>query len=237
VREAALDCAAEVAELLDLIASRGAQVAVFQTGAGVEALFAEAHGLGRRDELLETLGKVAIAARGPKPVAALASYGISAGLKAEEPYTTADLLDALAALDLAGAGVAVLQYGERNEALSAALTARGARVRELCLYEWRLPEDTGPLVALAGEIVAGRVDAVAFTSQIQARHLFRVAADAGLAGALASALAAGIVVASVGPTCSAALRDLGVEPDVEPERPKMGPMVSALAKHFSGRNR
>ena len=37
------------------------------------------------------------------------------------------------------------------------------------------------------------------------------------------------VVASVGPTCSAALRRYGLEVDLEPERPMMGALVAHAA--------
>jgi uroporphyrinogen-III synthase len=40
------------------------------------------------------------------------------------------------------------------------------------------------------------------------------------------------VVASIGPTCTAALSNLGVKPRVEPERPKMGPLISAIAQRL-----
>jgi uroporphyrinogen-III synthase len=161
VREAALDCSAEVAELLDFL--EGGKVVVFQTGVGAEALFLEAERLGRLDDLLAALGRGVVACRGPKPGAVLAKRRVRVDVKAEEPYTTANLLDALAGAGVADADVAVLQYGERNAALSDALGALGARVRELCLYEWLLPEDAGPLRALVGEIVAGQVPAAAFT--------------------------------------------------------------------------
>ena len=78
-----------------------------------------------------------------------------------------------------GRGVALLHYGERSEVLADALAGWGARVRELCLYEWRLPEDTGPLRSLIAGVVAGEVDALAFTSQVQLRHLLRVAEEMG----------------------------------------------------------
>ena len=44
--------------------------------------------------------------------------------------------------------MAVVHYGERNGVLAAALQAQGASVEELCLYEWLLPDDLGPLQAL-----------------------------------------------------------------------------------------
>ncbi|HEU4388300.1 MAG TPA: uroporphyrinogen-III synthase, partial [Blastocatellia bacterium] len=128
-------------------------------------------------------------------------------------------------------GVALQHYGERNEALSEALRARGARLIELTLYEWLMPEDPGPLNALVDEIIVGTVDAVAFTSQVQIRHLFKVAIDRGMANDLRKALNDRVIVASVGPTCTSTLKSFQVNPRVEPEHPKMGPMVLALAAY------
>jgi uroporphyrinogen-III synthase len=81
-------------------------------------------------------------------------------------------------------------------------------------------------------VVAGEVEAVAFTSQVQVRHLLQVAALSGRAGALVAALNLRCVVAAVGPTCAAALEAAGVAPRVVPSNPKMGPMVVALAEHL-----
>ena len=87
----------------------------------------------------------------------------------------------MAGMDLSGAEVTVVHYGERSEALADALRLRGGSLNELCVYEWRLPDDIGPLQALARDIVTREVDAVIFTSQVQWKHLLHVASDLGLA--------------------------------------------------------
>jgi uroporphyrinogen-III synthase len=114
----------------------------------------------------------------------------------------------------------------------AALAARGARLEELSLYEWKMPEDVEPLNTLVRETIAGRVDAIAFTSEIQCRHLFRVADDRGLSGQLADALNTNTIVAAIGPVCADALQALGVTPDVIPARTRMGSLIGALAEYF-----
>jgi uroporphyrinogen-III synthase len=86
---------------------------------------------------------------------------------------------------------------------------------------------------LARDIVGREVDAIIFTSQVQWKHLRRVASDLSLVEALVQALNTDVIVASVGPICSAALTDAGVRPRVVPDNPKMGPLVAALAQHFS----
>jgi len=39
------------------------------------------------------------------------------------------------------------------------------------------------------------------------------------------------IVAVIGPVCAAALRAQGITPDVLPARPKMGPLIAALADY------
>jgi uroporphyrinogen-III synthase len=233
LREHTLEATDEVAALISKLTDGQVRFIVFQTGVGVKALLDEAEKSGRREELSAALRQVTTICRGPKPTAVLGRLGLRPVVSAIEPYTTTELIAALSSLELRGERVAVLHYGERNQTLTDALVARGAEPVELCLYEWQLPEDTTPLVRLISEIQRGAFDAVVFTSQIQARHLFQIAASCNEADALREALSARTVTASIGPTCSAALRSFGVEPRVEPENPKMGPLVIALGQYFN----
>jgi uroporphyrinogen-III synthase len=68
-----------------------------------------------------------------------------------------------------------------------------------------------------------------FTTSVQIEHLLRMAAEAGLEAAVLSALR-NMVVASIGPTTSEALREAGVHPDLEPTHPKMGFLVQETAQ-------
>src|SRR5690606_9417085 len=127
-----------------------------------------------------------------------------------EPYTTTDVIATLAGLSPAERGTAVVHYGARSPLIGEALREWGSRVLDVCVYEWALPEDTGPLESLVETMVEGGVEAVAFTSQVQVRHLFEVAGRAGRTLKLMQALNTRAVVATVGPTCAEALRAVGV---------------------------
>jgi uroporphyrinogen-III synthase len=234
VREAPLDGAPAVGALLGALAGGGG-VAVFLTGVGCRLAFAAAEALGRLDALRAALARSTIVARGPKPGAALRERGLRPAVDTAPPYTTAALLDALAGVDLAGRRVAIVAYGEPNDALERALLARGAEPTTVQLYEWRLPDDVGPLHALVDDVIAARVDALAFTSQVQARHLFAVADALGKRAALTRALADAVVVVSIGPTCTAALDALGAPPHVTADPPKMRPMLAALSDYLHAR--
>jgi len=195
VREVSLGREQQVAAFIDNLRQGHLRVLIFMTGVGVVALFREAEQLGRLSELLDLLRKAIIVCRGPKPVAVLKRYGVSVLLRAEEPYTTDDLLTTLMLLDLKGKGIAVVHHGERNARLAQALQERDVRLEELCLYEWHLPEDITPLQTLVRAIIAQQVDAVVFTSQIQVRHLLVIARELKLAHELIRALNTRTVVA------------------------------------------
>lgn len=222
---------AETAAFLDALLTGRFAVLVFLTGAAAKAVLREADGRGRLADALDAIRQTTLVCRGPKPTAVVRGHGLQPAILPEKPFTTTELLTAMASLDLAGREVAVVHYGERNGAFSAALRARGAVVRDACPYEWALPEDLEPLRTLVRERER-RVDALAFTSQIQVRNLFAVAADLGLTDALRTSMNGEIVIASVGPVCADALKHEGVVPDVQPADPKMGPLLMALADYI-----
>jgi uroporphyrinogen-III synthase len=221
----------QVPALIDALATGRFALVVFLTGAGVMALMREAERLGRLEETVTALCATTIACRGPKPSAALTLYRVPVAIKAIEPYTTSELLDGLTGVDLGAKGVALVHYGEPNHLLADELTARGARLEEWCLYEWLMPEDLAPLAVLVDDLVDRRVDAIAFTSQIQCRNLLQLAADVGKADVLIRALDEHTIVAAIGPVCEGALRRLGIAPDVLPAHPKMGALIAALADY------
>jgi uroporphyrinogen-III synthase len=234
VREITLDNKNIVGTFIDHLTQHNIQVVIFFTGVGVTTLLREAEELERLPELLDALCKVTTVCRGPKPSAVLKRYGIPITVSANEPHTTTELLQALATLDLQNQGIALIHYGERNADLAQTLQDQGiASLEELCLYQWYLPEDLVPLQTLVNDIIAQRIDAVVFTSQIQARHLLQIARDIQLADKLTAALNHSTIVASIGPTCTATLQDYGITPHVVPRHPKMGHLVLALVAYIN----
>jgi uroporphyrinogen-III synthase len=235
VREVALNPQGEVSAFIDRLAAGSYAFVLFMTGVGVKALFQEAEGLGRLEELLNSLRKTTTVCRGPKPIAVLKRYDVPISIAAPEPNTTAELIEALKGVELTNKRAAMLHYGERAEEMAGYLKSRGAQLDELCLYEWQLPEDTSPLKDLIGEVIRGELDSVAFTSKVQVRHLFQVADEIGKADELKAALNTRTVVTAIGPTCATELIQRGVPPRVVPEHPKMGYMVKAMSDYFSAR--
>jgi uroporphyrinogen-III synthase len=223
---------ATIRRLVGGLESRPPKAVIFQTGVGTQALFAATDSLGMTPKLLGLLANCVVVARGPKPTAALRSREVRIDRGAKEPYTTVEVLESLEDLSLRGECVVVQRYGETNVELEKALRAKGADVVEIPTYRWALPENTQPLAGLIDALERAQVDATVFTSASQAHNLFALAQKLGKQGSLAANLSR-TLVASIGPVCSAALREHGVKIALEAKPPKLGPLVAALDRALS----
>lgn len=230
LREAPTDL--DVAPLLaDVIAGRH-DVAVVLTAAAITGLCDAAGRLGVLPALRDTLGRMTLACRGPKPQLVLRQLGLRPALVTEAPHTSAELVDALSAASLQGRSVLLLHYGERNDAIGAAIRQLDATVTDACLYEWRLPDDVEPIRALIRSAIDHELDALLFTSQVQCRHLFQVASEMGVGDRLLEVLQRHVAVGAIGPTCARALREAGIVPDLVPSLPNSPSLIRALADYF-----
>jgi uroporphyrinogen-III synthase len=206
---------------------------IFLTGVGTRALARVVETIHPLEQYLAELRKIAVVARGPKPVSVFKEWNVPIALTAPEPNTWRELLRALdengAALPLSGRRVAVQEYGVPNPELIAGLAARGAQVTSVPVYEWALPAETGPLRSAITAIAHNEIDVILFTTGTQADHLLQIAAEMKEEDAMRRALSR-MVVASIGPTTSERLREHGIVPDMEPAHPKMGYLVSETAQ-------
>lgn len=211
----------------------GFDMVIFLTGVGARALARVVETIYPLEKYLVALRKIAVVARGPKPVAVLREWNVPIAVTAPEPNTWRELLRALdenaAVWPLNGRRVAVQEYGVSNPELLAGLAERGAQVTSVPVYEWALPADTGPLRSAIAAIVRNEIDVILFTTATQADHLLQIAAEMNEKSALLAALSR-MMVASIGPTTSERLREFGIAPDLEPSHPKMGYLVSEAAQ-------
>ncbi|MGA7753504.1 MAG: uroporphyrinogen-III synthase, partial [Candidatus Sulfotelmatobacter sp.] len=150
-----------------------------------------------------------------------------------EPNTWRELLDLLDQkkdlIPLKGRSVAVQEYGASSPDLLAGLAERGAQVTPIRVYEWSLPEDTGPLRQAVLAISRREIDVLLVTSAVQIRHLLQIAEEMKMKDEVVRTLGR-TVVGSIGPVASAALKDLGIPVDIEPSHPKMGFLVKEAAE-------
>jgi uroporphyrinogen III methyltransferase/synthase len=185
-----------------------------------------------------------VAAIGPGTAAALREHGVIADIVPER-FVAEGLIEALAGVPVSRALIA--RAAEARDVLPDALAARGATVDVLALYE------TVAEPLSESELAAARAaDYVTFTSSSTVRFFFdsgglrplgsspggeRPGAGGELPGAGGELPGAGGGVAgglggprlvSIGPVTSEALRERGLEPDVEASRHDIDGVVDAL---------
>lgn len=205
---------------------------VLLTGVGTDLLIEGLSQSMSREEALALLAapSTTIVCRGPKPHAVLKPLGIKPAVVVGEPNTWREVLAEIDGGDWARDRVAYVQeYGRTNRELLDALAERPVRsVHQVKTYEWTLPKDLSPLRAAIERIANGEAEIALFTSGVQLTHLLRVAEELGQVESLLSGLSR-TVIASVGPLTSEALVAAGLPPDIEPEHPKLGHLMVALA--------
>jgi uroporphyrinogen-III synthase len=232
LREVPLASNVKALEFVTALIAGRFDMAILLTGVGTRALVGIAEGAGQREPFLAALRRIAIVARGPKPLAVLRELDVPVSVAAPEPNTWREVLAALDAaagrFPVRGRRVAVQEYGVSNPGLLAALSERGAEVTAVPVYQWALPENLEPLRAAIAAIGRGEIDIVLFTTSVQVDHIFQVAAQMNAEAALRLGLAR-MAIASIGPTTTEALRRHDLTPDLEPSHPKLGILVDETA--------
>jgi uroporphyrinogen III methyltransferase/synthase len=174
------------------------------------------------------LGKTRVAAIGPATGTALSARGVRVDLL-PKGYVAEELVVALGESgDLRGARVLIPQAETARDALSEGLRAQGAQVEVIPVYRTVPAMDDGG--ALAREILAGRVDAVTFTSSSTVQSFARaVGAEAAKSHRYAAAV--------IGPVTAATAREYGLPVAIEAEEYTTAGVIDALVRHFGEKGR
>jgi uroporphyrinogen-III synthase len=233
MREVPLESNTEALAFARKLMAAGFDMVIFLTGVGTRALARVAETAIPLEDFRTALEKMIVVARGPKPAGALKELGVPVTVGVPEPNTWKDLLRVLdersGSMPLQGMRVAVQEYGSPNPELLEGLAARGAIVTRVPVYQWALPEDTGPLREAVELIARGEIEVALFTTSVQVTHLLRIAREMKLEEAVRSAFGR-IAVGSIGPVTSEELREQSLPIDFEPQHPKMGILVNEAAR-------
>ncbi len=230
MREVALDENQASIDFANRIITGEVDVFIVMTGVGFKHLIRAIERHVDMQRFLNCLQDMTTVARGPKPVVAMKEFGITPTIKVPSPNTWREILSTLdQQLPVNQLTIAIQEYGKPNPSLVAGLEARGAHIQAIKVYRWDLPEDTKPLEQNIRAIVAGEIDVLMFTSAHQLTNLIALAGKLDLENQLKSQFDTCVVV-SIGPTTSEWMRHLSLPVDLEPESPKMGPMVVAAAR-------
>lgn len=223
MREVPLEQNSDVLSFGERLMTGEFAMVILLTGVGTRFMLKVLDTRWPREQTLAALGKTILVVRGPKPLAVLRENGMQPTIAVPEPNTWRDLLKALDGMGrpLQGMPVAVQEYGVSNVELLDAIRERGAVVTRVPVYQWMLPEDTGPLTDAVRTILRGEADVVLFTNAVQVDHVMQMAEQEGGADRLRQAMNQA-VVSAVGPIVAERLRAHGLPVDFEPSHPKMG---------------
>ncbi|MBZ5672936.1 MAG: uroporphyrinogen-III synthase [Acidobacteriia bacterium] len=200
---------------------------IFLTGVGARLLNQILETRYPPGSFIDALRKLAVVVRGSKPAAVMREWNVPVAVSVPEPNTWREILSATEARP--ERNIAVQEFGRSSLELLEGLRARGAQVTTVPVYQWELPEDTGPLREAVRRLAASRFDVVLFTTSVQIPHLLRIAAEEKLEEQVRAALHR-TMVASVGPSTSETLREHNLPVDFEPSHPKMGFLVNETSQ-------
>ena len=199
---------------------------ILLTGEGLRRILAcvERYEPDLKESFVAALTRLRKITRGPKPARALRELDMKPDIAAERP-TTEGVIASLQPFDLVGRRFGVQLYGtEPNRPLVDFLETAGAKVSTVAPYVYADAADNEAILTLLKRILAGEVDAIAFTSTPQVERLFAVAPAESITAALAKT-----VVAAVGPVVADTLRRHGIQARVMPEESFfLKPLTSVL---------
>ena len=206
------------------------EVLVLLTGVGTRMLIEVLCARWGRSEVLSAFKHAQLVCRGPKPVAALKEYAIRPDTVVAEPNTWRDIVTAFRDQDLGkDKRIWVQEYGRPNPELVEALASQAKSVDTVAVYGWTMPDDLEPLKSAVAAMISGTVRIACFTTGVQVDHLLELAGRLSLEKPLRQAMVERIVLASIGPLTTERLAFHGLRADIEPEHPKLGHLVLAVA--------
>ncbi|GID93222.1 uroporphyrinogen-III synthase [Amorphoplanes digitatis] len=206
-------------------------IVVATTGIGFRGWLEAAEGWGMGDTLRAALSRARLIARGAKPCGAIRAADLSEDWSAPSE-SCEEILERLLAQGIAGRRIAVQLHGGPQAEFVAGLRAAGAAVVEVPVYRWTLPPDVAPVRRLVGQLAAGQVDAVTFTSAPAVQALLEIAGDD--AADVLDRFRTGTMAACVGPVTAASLVERDI-PVVTPHRSRLGALVKVVTDELPRR--
>ncbi|MFI7600021.1 uroporphyrinogen-III synthase [Actinoplanes sp. NPDC049681] len=208
-------------------------IVVATTGIGFRGWLEAAEGWGMGDTLRAALGRARLIARGAKPCGAIRAADLTEEWSAATE-SSEEILERLLAQGIAGRRIAVQLHGGPQAEFTGALRAAGAAVVEVPVYRSALPPDVAPVRRLVGQLTAGQIDAVTFTSAPAVQALLEIAGPDG--SEVLDRFRGGTMAACVGPVTAAALVAQDV-PVVTPHRSRLGALVKVVTDELPRRAR
>jgi len=219
------------------------------TGPGIQAIIDESKKIHLGPRFLENLRQIPLIIRSGKPQQVLSKNGIDSNVTMPSRETVEACFTLALTRDVAAKRIAVIWHGANLHEQVDKLRATGAEVVEVSTYlyarefdksgtdllrslGYKLVEpDVEKIIQLIEDLVAGKVDAVTFTSPPAVTNLFEIAAKHNRVEDLQTSLN-NIITVAVGPSTRQMVERHGVRVKVIPQIYKMGPMIAELVHYI-----
>jgi uroporphyrinogen-III synthase len=202
---------------------------IANTGLGIRTWMSQAEQWGLVGSLKEALGRVSIAARGPKASGALSIAGLEVWWRAPGEQLH-EVIDHLITEGVQGRRIALQLHGDGGSPFVERLEAAGAKVVPITVYRWTAPADAAPGLRLIDMCCDGQIDAITFTAGPQVRNMIEMADGKGRAAELITALNDSMTVGCIGPVCAAVAEEEGLTNLVVPENWRLGSLVRLVTE-------
>jgi len=193
--------------------------AIFTSSNAVQALVDRAQVLGLTPRARR------IAAIGPATAKSVVDTGIANAVDLIPSQAVAESLAEALRPHAPGATMLLVRAAVARDVLPEALVAAGATVTIAEAYRTVIPGKS--VDAIRALFESRPPDAITFTSASTAQNLVALLAAASVT------LPAGIVLASIGPITSQAMRELNLEPSVQAREASVAALATALAEWFT----
>ncbi len=223
------------------------EIVLITTGYGMHRWLEVADTAGLGAELITTLERAQVLARGPKALGAVRAAGLDEARLAEpeggsgetgpgetglgEAATTASLVDAVIN-SAAGRRIGIQLHGYTDEVQLARLGAAGASVHTVTPYRWEPVAGDDRLPRLIDAVCDRALDAITFTSAPAADATLAVARSSGRWAEFLDALGSDVITAVVGPVTAVPLIEAGI-PVLRPDRFRLGALIRLVCDQLS----
>jgi len=202
---------------------------------GVKYLFEAAQNINQVDALRRGLAKSYVIGVGPRTAQELETYNIRVDLVPEK-YSSEGLIEVLKTTDISKKIVRIPRTTSATPTLNDQLTAMGADVQEIPVYESGLPINEALKTKFYKDLTNGHIHAILFGSGLSAKNIFKMLTEKTSIEQLRKLFTEKITTVAIGPTTAQALEELNINVDVIPKNYLFEDALTALAEHWIKHN-
>jgi len=199
---------------------------------GIKYLLTSVEKLGLKPRLEETLKKTAIMAVGPKTAQELRNHNIPVDL-VPATYSSEGIIECLIQHGVSGKTFYIPRTRGATPELANRLTALGGKVKEIYVYDSKLPHNQDLDKKFLQDLTDGNIDAIIFGSSLSVKNLFKMLGETVSKQKLRELMNNKLTIVAIGPVTAETISKMGLTVDVMPDKYLFKEALIKLAQHWS----